>query len=104
MLTAIYVYEPSTVTIRARSPHERAMIRRFDERLPDREALGTTTLEPGIYAVLSRGELQIEWGEGRAEAMTLGKDEWPDPPALEAGASREQLRGFFDEILKGGEV
>jgi hypothetical protein len=103
MLTAIYVYEPSTVTILSRRPDERAMIRRYAGRVPDQPALGTTRLEPGIYAILSRGELQIAWEDGRAEALTIDKDEWPDP-SLEAGASREQIRGFFDEILKGGEV
>ena len=104
MLTAIYVYEPSTVTISARSPNERAMIRRYDTRTPDRSALGTTKLEPGIYALLSQEELKLEWLAGRAEALTLKKDEWPDPPELEAGASREQLRAFFEEIIKGADV
>ncbi len=70
----------------------------------DRPALGTLQLEPGIYAILSSDALQLAWMSGRAEALTLDKDEWPDPPSLEAGVSRTQIREFFDQIVKGGDV
>jgi hypothetical protein len=107
MLTVIYVYEPATLTIEARDPRdERATLRRFDKRLPPREIreLGTVPLECGVYAILSRGTLRIGWSSGRVETSTLTKDEWPDPPSLEAGASQEQVRAFFGELEKGGDV
>ena len=107
MITVIYVYEPATLTIEAQDPRdERATIRRYDQRLPPREIreIGAAPLERGVYAILSRKALRIEWSSGRVETSTLSKDKWPDPPELAAGASAEEVRAFFGELTKGGEV
>jgi hypothetical protein len=106
MLTVIYVYEPATLIIEAQDPRdERATMRRYDQRLPPREirAFGMP-LECGVYAILSRGPLRIDCSNGRIETSTLTKDKWPDPPGLAAGASEEQVRAFFGELVKGGDV
>jgi hypothetical protein len=110
MLTVIYVYEPATVNIEARDPRdERAILRRYDNGQPPREIqeihqAGGVPLEPGVYAILSRRALGIDWTGGRVETTTLTKDEWPDPPSLQAGASEEQVRAFFSSLEKGGDV
>ena len=110
MLTVIYVYEPATLTIETRDPRdEHATIRRYDGRTPAREIRAlregpAMAFEPGVYAVLSRKALQIDWTQGRVETATLTKDDWPDPPSLQAGASKEQLRTFFASLEKGGDV
>jgi hypothetical protein len=110
MLTVIYVYEPATLTIAVGdSRDERATIRRYDGRMPAREirelrAQSAAALEPGVYAVLSRKALQIVSTRGRIETATLTKDDWPDPPSLQAGASMDQLRTFFASLEKGGDV
>lgn len=107
MLTVIYVYEPATLTIEAQDERDaRAVIRRYDQRQPPRELreIGTAALEPGVYAILSRKALRIDWSSGRVETSTLSKDKWPDPPELAAGASPDQVRAFFGELAKGGEV
>src|SRR5262245_42295543 len=103
MLTVIYVYEPATLKIEAQDERDtRAILRRYDKRLPPREIreIGTMPLERGVYAILSRKALRIDWDSGRVETSTLTKDEWPDPPGLEAGASREQVAAFFSELQK----
>ena len=110
MLTVIYVYEPAALTIEVRDPRdEHATIRRYDGRMPAREIRAlrehpSIALEPGVYAILSRRALHIDWTQGRVETSTLTKDDWPDPPSLAAGASREQLHTFFASLEKGGDV
>ncbi len=77
MLTVIYVYEPATLTIETRDPRdEHATIRRYDGRTPAREIRAlregpSMAFEPGVYAVLSRKALQIDWTQGRVETATL---------------------------------
>lgn len=110
MLTVIYVYEPATLAIEVRDPRdEHAVIRRYDGRMLPREIRAlrenpSLVLEPGVYAILSRKALQIDWTHGRVETATLTKDDWPDPPSLAAGASREQVQTFFSSLEKGGDV
>jgi hypothetical protein len=111
MLTVIYVYEPATLTIQTRDPRdEHAILRRYDQKGPpsDLHALrqaGPLKLEPGVYAILSRKGLSIDWSGARVETATLSKDDWPDPPGLATGASQEQIKTFFASVAeKGGEV
>jgi hypothetical protein len=110
MLTIIYVNEPATLTIEAREKRdEHALVRRYDGAQPTRELQdlrvnGTVAFDKGVYAILSRQALRISWSTGRVETATLSKDVWPDPPALDAGASSEQLHEFFSSLAKGGDV
>lgn len=106
MLTAIYVFEPSTLRITSANRNERAVLRAYPETeaRSDRPALGELPLAPGIYAILSFGPLLVERLSGRYEQVALQKDEWPDPPAIPEGPTREQLRAYFAEIAKGGDV
>jgi hypothetical protein len=52
----------------------------------------------------ARREAEEIGTQGRVETATLTKDDWPDPPSLQAGASKEQLRTFFASLEKGGDV
>ena len=112
MLTAIYVHEPSTVTIRSTDPRERVMLQRYGARMPVRPAEGAIKLERGVYAVVSTHALQIESEGGRVTSSELtvsaSKDEWPDPAitisALEVDASVSDIERFFESIVKGGDA
>jgi hypothetical protein len=109
MLTVIYVYEPATLTIEVEDERdERAMIRRYDKEQPLLKVreLATRPLEPGVYAILSKGALRVHSSSGRIEILPTtpslaGKDDWPEAPAYAREASPEDLRRFF---AKGGDV
>jgi len=110
MLTVIYVYEPATLTIEARDPRdEHAILRQYDRQqhrdLHVIRGSGPLKLPPGVYAIVSRRSLQIDWSGARVETATLSKDDWPDPPSLATGATEEQVRTFFASVAeKGGDV
>ena len=99
MRTAIYVHEPSTVTIRATSPRDaKAQLCRFNQDT-DQAALGTHNLEPGVYMIVSTDALEVNVHGVDVHVLANDKDIWPDPKAsvvaLEPGASVASLRDFF---------
>lgn len=102
MRTAIYAYQTAEVTIRARDPRDaKVVISRFDQPIgaPAREAIGTHTLEPGIYLIVSRDVLEVLGVGIEIKAVPNNKDTWPDPKAqvlaLAPGASTESIKEFF---------
>jgi hypothetical protein len=101
MRTAIYVHEPSTVTIRAKEPgpaDAKIQLCRYNQTA-SQMAIGTHKLEPGIYLILSSGELEVNVRSVEVEVMRNDKDIWPDPKAsvvaLESGACAESVKEFF---------
>jgi len=101
MRTALYVQEPSTVTISVRvAAPKAAAIKLYRYNRPDcRPAVGTHQLERGIYMVVSDGEILVDTGGVTIEAASGDKDPLPGPRAqvigLEPGATLESLREFF---------
>jgi hypothetical protein len=99
MRTALYVHQPTSVTIRASDAIDRAcLLVPFRGRTP-RQAVGTHQLPPGIYLIESQAPLEIT-GPGTTVETTSGtKDPWPTPKAaelaLESGASVEAVQQFF---------
>lgn len=107
MHTAIYVFKPSTVTIRARTRARSIYLHRYGAK-PVAKTLGALRLRPGIYMAVSRGALEVTGEHAAAAALRGTKDEWPDPPAdalaLAEGATRRRVIDFFNDIIKGGDV
>jgi hypothetical protein len=108
MLTIIYVNEPATVTIEALTPRdEAATMRRYDKQQPPRRLgeVGSAPLERGVYAILSRQAVKIRVTSGDVQTSTLGgKDDWPELTGAATGADLAQVRRFFNELEKGGDV
>lgn len=107
MRTAIYVFEPSTVTIRAKDPGEdRVTLCRFNRRA-EQVALGTRELEAGIYMILSSRGVEVSGGQISVVPLAGDKDVPPEPKAqvlgLEQGANAAAILQFF-LISKGIEV
>lgn len=99
MRTAIYVAEPSTVTIRATAPGETsATLYRF-QRGAGKPALGTHQLEPGIYMVLSIGGVDVTGNGLTVAPLSKDKDIPPEPKAAvlaaEPGATPDAIARFF---------
>jgi hypothetical protein len=99
MRTAIYVNEPSTVTITANDPRDaEVQLCRYNQATR-RAAIGTLALEPGIYLIVSRSELHVTIRSVGLQVVANDKDPWPFPKAnviaLEPGATLETLREFF---------
>jgi hypothetical protein len=105
--TALYVYEPSTVAIRAKDPAEAELLLYRYGRKRQQVAPGALALDRGIYMILSRGELDITGGNVHAIALASDKDVPPEPRAqvvgLEQGATPSTIQTFF-EVFKGIDV
>jgi len=104
MRTGIYVHKCSKVTIHARDPHDSgAKLLRYNSK-DIATALGTHKLEPGIYQVISRGELDVKGEDLNIQVMLNDKDTWPDPGLqvvqLEQAATTTTVQQFF-ELAKG---
>jgi hypothetical protein len=101
MRTALYVQQPSTVTITVRvADAKAAAIKLYRYNHPGcRPAVGTHQLERGIYMVVSDGEIMVDTGDVVIEAASGDKDPLPGPRAqvvgLEPGATIESLQEFF---------
>src|SRR5262245_37732271 len=102
MRTAIYVAEPSTVTIRPTAPGQTgetgATLYRF-QRGAGKPALGTHQLEPGIYMVLSIGGVDVTGNGLTVTPLSKDKDIPPEPKAqvlaAEPGATPDAIARFF---------
>jgi len=99
MRTAIYLREPSIVTISAKDQRDaNAQICRYRQTL-SQVAVGTRRLDPGIYLVVSSGELAVSGAALDVQIVANDKDTWPDPKAnviaLEPGASAASITEFF---------
>jgi len=99
MRTAIYVAEPSTVTIRPRQPSPaHATLYRF-RRGAGQPAFGTHQLDPGIYLVMSVGAVDVTGNGLTVTPLSEDKDIPPEPKAqvlaAEPGATTEEIRTFF---------
>jgi len=97
--TALYVYQPSTVTIRAEDPRDAGvLLYRFNQEIK-KPAPGVQKLNTGIYLIVSIGDIGVTGPN--VEVMTLrnDKDPWPAPKAtviaLEPGATVESVKNFF---------
>ena len=107
MRTALYVFEPSTVTIRSNDPGENSVrLCRFN-RKAERVGLGARQLEPGIYLIVSGGGVGVSGGHISVVALLGDKDEPPEPKVqlfgLEGGVTHAELQQFF-AVAKGIEV
>ena len=105
--TAMYVFEPSTVTIRASDPSEdRVTLCRFN-RKGEEVALGARALQPGVYMIVSHHPVQVSGGHISVVPLAGDKDEPPEPKAqvfqLEGCASPAAIQRFFN-IFKGIDV
>ena len=62
-------------------------------------ALGSHRLEPGIYMVVSTGEIEVSSRNVGTQIVANDKDPWPDPNVavigLESGASADSIKEFF---------
>jgi hypothetical protein len=99
MRTAIYVQQPSTVTIRPTDPRDaKALLCRYNQ-LPEQAAAGTHKLQPGIYLVISSGPIEVHGLGTTTQIVANDKDIWPDPKAtvigLEPGATAASIQEFF---------
>jgi hypothetical protein len=98
MRTALFIVQPSTVTVRAVEPRDAAseLCRYQQAPVP---AIGTHQLEPGVYLITSSAPLAIDGVQGELQAQRNDKDEWPSPKltvvALEPGATAASLREFL---------
>ena len=65
----------------------------------NRAAIGTHTLEPGIYLIVSKDGLAVTVHSTGIQVIANDKDPWPSPKAkligLEPGASAESISEFF---------
>lgn len=95
--TGIFVYQPAPVTITA-PDDPRAELRHFGDTATA-TAVGTHTLKPGIYLIVSVGEITVRGGP--IEVVTLREDKAPLPvpnlkvQGLAPGASPEAIQLFF---------
>jgi len=99
MRTAIYVREPSTVTISATDPRDAgAQLCRYNQAVTQ-VAVGTHELVPGIYLVVSSSALAVTGTAVDVQIVTNDKDPWPSPKAtvvaLEPGATATSIQQFF---------
>jgi hypothetical protein len=96
--TALYVYEPSTVTIRAKECNEPELLLCRYGRKFQRIAEGALALDGGIYLLLSSGQLDIIGGNTTITPLS-GKDVPPEPRlqviGLEQGATAASIKQFF---------
>jgi hypothetical protein len=101
MRTAIYVHEPTRVTIRALDERDRAVeLTPYRLATAPRLGVGAYAIGPGIYMIHSVGALVVDGAGVTVEATTDDKDPWPDPKAhllaLEPGASVASVQARFD--------
>jgi hypothetical protein len=98
--TAIYLAEPSTVTIRPLAPSQtKATLYRFRGGA-GKPAFGSHALDPGIYMVLADAMIDVTaTGSGATIApLSKDKDKPPEPKAMltaEPGATLDELYTFF---------
>jgi hypothetical protein len=101
MRTAIYVYKPTTITLKPlRKEDQNAVIRSFrGEEVGSAMSLAPITLQRGIYQILSVGEVLVAGSDLEIQTSLRDKDEWPEPPqlalALEKGATAKTIKDFF---------
>lgn len=100
MRTVLYIYQPSTVTIRAQQTNdETALLNRYN-RGAGQVAVGTHKLDAGIYMIESRDPMEVT-GSNMDVVFLHGKDIPPDPKiaasALEPGATVESIRNFLED-------
>src|SRR5258708_22631511 len=79
MRTAIFVYEPTTVTIKTT---ETLHLVPFDGRSAMAVSAGAMTVSPGVYKIVSASQVSVTSASGKTQVMstTSDKDKWPDPP------------------------
>ena len=98
MRTAFFVEKPSNVTIRAESLRD-ANVELYRYNGKSTPAVGTQTLDPGIYLIVSNGSMLVEGVQGRVLVTPNNKDEWPNPSPnlvqLEPGASTASVNEFM---------
>jgi hypothetical protein len=97
--TALYVQEPSTVTIVAKDPRDaKAQLYRYNKGAVQ-PAVGTHKLQRGIYMILSKAEMSITNPNVMTVVVPREKDGWPDFTesivALEQGADAASIQAFF---------
>ena len=103
MRTAIFVHEPSTVTIRAKGGGQAAARLSRYNREGNQSALGTHQLERGIYVIESRGEMDVSGSHLDIVALSNDKNIPPDPKVivpmlpLEPGATTQSVQTFLTD-------
>jgi hypothetical protein len=97
--TAIYVAEPSTVTIRPLAPSQaNATLYRF-RRGAIASAFGVHQLDPGVYLVLSESAVEVTGPDLVVTPLSKDKDIPPEPKArvlaAEPGATTAEVHKFL---------
>jgi hypothetical protein len=99
MRTVIYVHEPSAATIRAKDARDAsALLCRYNQGV-GQPAVGLHQLDPGIYMIISSGELEVSGSHLEVVVLHNDKDIPPDPKtailALEPGATVQSIQLFL---------
>lgn len=106
MRTAIYVYQPTTITF-GPSAAPVAKVVRYGDKSPTFAAEGQVAVQPGIYFLQAKEPPTISGAHLSSDFTISEKDAWPDPPqqaqALEQGATLADIRLFF-QISKDVEL
>ncbi len=106
MRTAIYVYQPTTITFGPSAPPVAKVIR-YGGKSPTFAAEGQVAVQPGIYFLVAKNPPSISGAHLESDFTTSEKDAWPDPPirvqSLEPGATVDDIRAFF-QISKDVEL
>jgi hypothetical protein len=99
--TAIYIHQPSSVTIRAKDATDAtAQLYRYKQGLIG-PAIGTHLLPRGIYLVLSKAPIEVTNSAVMTAVVPRDKDIWPDltPGVIaleaEAEATAQSIQMFF---------
>ena len=99
--TALYIQQPSSITIRAKDPADAsAQLYRYKQGLIG-PAIGTHLLPRGIYLVLSKAPIEVTNSAVVTAVVPRDKDIFPDLTAgvvaieAEAGATAESIQTFF---------
>jgi hypothetical protein len=99
MRTAIFVYEPTTVTITAT---ENLQLASFDGAPARAVTASALAVGPGIYKIVSASPVSVVSASSRTQVLstTSDKDKWPDPPPATlpgtlAGTAPPAIWDFF---------
>ena len=99
MRTVIYVHEPSIATIQAKASRDAAALLCRYNQDTGQLAIGLHKLDPGIYMIISHGELEVTGSHFEVVALRNDKDIPPDPKvsilALEPGATVQSIQKFL---------
>lgn len=98
MRTAIFVYEPTIVTIK--TSESNLQLISFDGKAAAAPDGCELAVAPGVYKIVSSSDVGVASASSKTQVLvTLNdKDQFPDPPLLPStmeGTSTEAIQSFF---------